>query len=212
MLQSESHLCGCPNRWSDHTCLHRVLPPGYCQQHHRWVYEKARPIVKSISTPNWPRKVEHNAMRVLAAPIWRDFRDHRANCPSARKLCRALAETAKKVDDVQKAVADALAHVLECAIAPSTAIEKVVLQQVADKAVDAVAKAHCVPAVIRSLRVLGVYLCASAGCDLVTYDPLRMNCKCLQDLIITEGKDKAEERVKEILAGGLDELIHPRAA
>ena len=86
-------------------------------------------------------------------------------------------------------------------------IGELVAAQVTKKVVGVAATAAHVPVVIRSLRVLGVYVCASAECDLG-------HCKCLQDLLKTELPDRvkeaADEKVKRVLDDAWREVTKRR--
>jgi hypothetical protein len=144
---------------------------------------------------------------------WSQFTGFAISCSSATLICRDIAAVANALDHCKDEVGDALAHVAKGAIRPDNRVVKEVGDLVVDRAskkvVDAVATAVHIPVVIQSLRLFGVSLCMAAGCNLG-------RCKCLQDLLTIELKDmakeKVEDKVKEILEGGLDQLLYPTAA
>jgi hypothetical protein len=143
-----------------------------------------------VYTPRWQQRVEHSARRAIDDATWSAF-----STGDAARACKVLAAIARRLQRGQRQATEALTELLSGAIRSDTIIAKRVAGLIADKIVGAGAAAVHIPVIIRSVRVLGVYVCAAAGRDMT-------RCRCFQDLFKDETRAEAEKIIKD----GLNEM------
>jgi hypothetical protein len=151
-------------------------------------HRTAAKVGKRVNTVFWRRRVSKHAQRAVDHSTWVIFTNS-----DAAASCKTLASIAQQIDNAKHEVENQLAKLAVVAMRNNSVIAKKVADAVAKKIVSTVGLKVVI--IVRSLRVLGVFVCAQAGRDLG-------KCRCLRALL----KAEAPRIVKQQLRTGLKEI------
>jgi hypothetical protein len=154
-------------------------------------HDPLQAAIRVANSSKWQRELARNARLKVDDATWSRF-----TASDAARNCGKLADIANGFKGIQGQAQGVVENFL-LRLNGSTAIaNKVVARLVAEKTVGLAASSVHFPLIIRSIRVLGVYICTITGRKL-------QNCRCWQDLC----KDELPGAVERILSDALAQIV-----
>ncbi|MGH3565186.1 MAG: hypothetical protein ACRDRH_03965 [Pseudonocardia sp.] len=149
-----------------------------------------------VITDGWKSAVAGQLSTALGAKFWRAVprRQHK------RPTCRNLAALANAIESAQQWAHDAVGAMADHGLSwlGRPTLERRIAEAFAKKI--PIPGEEALPPIIHALRVVGVWVCAENGRDVIT------ECPCFLSL----AKEKSTEALKEILLAKLDDLTDRR--
>lgn len=153
------------------------------QRQHDHEYHSAAVVGRRVNTAFWRRRIAKRALRAVDRSTWTLFTHS-----DAATSCRTLAKIVQQIEDAKQEVQKQLAKLAISAMRNNSAVARRVADAVAKKIVNTVGVKVII--IVRSLRIVGVWVCAEAGRDLG-------RCVCLQALLRAEAPLIVKRQLRE---------------